>query len=202
MTAPLRRHGRGGHCCGQTEHPAARVFPDEDDWVLRGNRLRAGDCLALHGQPGPSRISRVRADEGDARSFESFEDRSLIDFETHRTRAIFTWGLSVISREGLLKGKTVGVDATTLEANAAMRSIERASGHRGELRRIPGQIGFGVRHRNSYTRGPRTIRLEARKTTSNDSMSKYCEEHHIPVGTDNLLNIFQALNLFLRKMNR
>ena len=26
---------------------------------------------------------------------------------------------------GLLKGKTIGVDATTLEANAAMRSIVR-----------------------------------------------------------------------------
>jgi transposase len=29
----------------------------------------------------------------------------------------------VIADRGLLKGKTVGVDATTLEANAAMRSI-------------------------------------------------------------------------------
>jgi len=33
--------------------------------------------------------------------------------------------LGHLSEEGLLKGKTLGVDATTLEANAAMRSIVR-----------------------------------------------------------------------------
>jgi transposase len=30
-----------------------------------------------------------------------------------------------VAGEGLLKGKTVGIDAPTLEANAAMRSIVR-----------------------------------------------------------------------------
>ena len=33
--------------------------------------------------------------------------------------------LERLAGAGLVKGKTVGVDATTLEANAAMRSIER-----------------------------------------------------------------------------
>ena len=49
--------------------------------------------------------------------------RRLIDVETHS--AVFTWVLERLSEAGLVKGKTVGVDATTLEANAAMRSIER-----------------------------------------------------------------------------
>jgi transposase len=49
--------------------------------------------------------------------------RRLIDVETHRE--VFTWALGVIAEKGLLKGKTVGIDATTLEANAAMRSIVR-----------------------------------------------------------------------------
>ncbi len=49
--------------------------------------------------------------------------RRLIDDETHE--AVFTWVLEQLSAAGLVKGKTVGVDATTLEANAAMRSIER-----------------------------------------------------------------------------
>ena len=31
----------------------------------------------------------------------------------------------MLAEEGLLKGKTIGVDATTLEANAALRSIVR-----------------------------------------------------------------------------
>ena len=49
--------------------------------------------------------------------------RRLIDVETHV--AVFTWVLERLSAAGLLRGKTVGIDATTLEANAAMRSIER-----------------------------------------------------------------------------
>jgi transposase len=49
--------------------------------------------------------------------------RRRIDLETHE--AVFTWVLKLLASEGLLKGKTIGVDATTLEANAAMRSIVR-----------------------------------------------------------------------------
>jgi transposase len=49
--------------------------------------------------------------------------RRLIDEETHQE--VFTWVLGLLSKEGLLKGKTIGVDGTTLEANAALRSIVR-----------------------------------------------------------------------------
>jgi transposase len=49
--------------------------------------------------------------------------RRLIDIETHAR--IFGWVLQVLAKHGLVGGKTVGVDATTLEANAAMRSIVR-----------------------------------------------------------------------------
>jgi len=49
--------------------------------------------------------------------------RRLIDVETHGR--IFTWMLKVLAGKGLIDGKTIGVDATTLEANAAMRSIVR-----------------------------------------------------------------------------
>ena len=38
---------------------------------------------------------------------------------------MFFWMLEVLGERGLVKGKTVGIDATTLEANAAMRSIVR-----------------------------------------------------------------------------
>ena len=38
---------------------------------------------------------------------------------------VFKWVLAVLAGHGLLKGKTIGVDATTLEAHAAMRSIIR-----------------------------------------------------------------------------
>lgn len=50
-------------------------------------------------------------------------NRRLISLEVHQE--VFAWVLTVLGREGLLKGKTLGVDATTLEANAALRSIVR-----------------------------------------------------------------------------
>jgi transposase len=82
----------------------------------RGIAWRAADSLALRDflgvgletAPDHSTISRTRR---------------LIDLETHR--AIFTWVLQCLSTAGLVKGKTLGVDATTLEANAALRSIVR-----------------------------------------------------------------------------
>ena len=49
--------------------------------------------------------------------------RRLIDVETHQK--VFLWVLELLAEQGLLKGKTVGIDATTLEANAALRSIVR-----------------------------------------------------------------------------
>ena len=49
--------------------------------------------------------------------------RRLIDLETHR--AVFTWVLQRLADAKLVLGRTVGIDATTLEANAAMRSIVR-----------------------------------------------------------------------------
>jgi transposase len=49
--------------------------------------------------------------------------RRAIDLESHR--AVFTWVQQRLVAAGLLKGKTIAIDATTLEANAAMRSIVR-----------------------------------------------------------------------------
>lgn len=49
--------------------------------------------------------------------------RRLIDVETHRK--VFFWVLGLLADRELVKGKRVGIDGTTLEANAAMRSIVR-----------------------------------------------------------------------------
>jgi len=49
--------------------------------------------------------------------------RRLIDLDTHR--AVFTWVGQCLGIAGLIKGKTLAIDATTLEANAALRSIVR-----------------------------------------------------------------------------
>src|ERR1700733_5407113 len=55
--------------------------------------------------------------------------RRLIDVETHRK--VFLWVLGMLAKEGLLKGNTVAVDGTTLEANAALRSIVRRDNGQG-----------------------------------------------------------------------
>jgi transposase len=49
--------------------------------------------------------------------------RRLMDEKTHQR--IFNWVLDQLAQAGLIQGKTIGVDSTTLEANAAMRSIVR-----------------------------------------------------------------------------
>ena len=49
--------------------------------------------------------------------------RRLLPVETHRT--VFGWVVLTLGAMGLVLGQTVGIDATTLEANAAMRSIVR-----------------------------------------------------------------------------
>ena len=49
--------------------------------------------------------------------------RKRLSLEAHG--AVFGWVLERLRESGLLRGKTVGVDSTTLEANAAMRAIVR-----------------------------------------------------------------------------
>jgi transposase len=49
--------------------------------------------------------------------------RRLIDLDTHRE--VFSWVLGVLTDRGFVQGQRIAIDATTLEANAAMRSIVR-----------------------------------------------------------------------------
>src|SRR5438270_2709847 len=83
----------------------------------RGIAWRAAGSLGLR------QFLRSGLDESTPDHSTISRTRRLIDVETHRK--VFLWVLGVLADRGLLKGKTVGVDATTLEANAAMRSIVR-----------------------------------------------------------------------------
>jgi transposase len=49
--------------------------------------------------------------------------RRMMNLGTHR--AVFQWTLKQLARQGLFQGKNLGIDATTLEANAALKSIVR-----------------------------------------------------------------------------
>ena len=83
----------------------------------RGIAWRAADSLAVRNFLG------LGLDEGAPDHSTISRTRRLIDVEAHR--AVFTWVQEQLVEAGLLTGKTIAIDATTLEANAAMRSIVR-----------------------------------------------------------------------------
>jgi transposase len=79
--------------------------------------------------------------------------RRLIDLETHRE--VFVWVLRVLAEMGLLKGETLGIDATTLEANAALRSIVRrdtGEGYQEVLQRLAKESGIATPTREQLAR--------------------------------------------------
>ena len=129
-----------------SEVAAGPLLPAADGRVLRRagfrtrDRRRASDSLSLRqflglelneAPPDHSTISRTRR-----------------RVQTHQ--AVFTWILERLAAVGLMKGQTVGVDATTLEANAALRSlVRRDTGESYEtfLTGLATTISAGLQHR-------------------------------------------------------
>jgi transposase len=83
----------------------------------RGIAWRLADSLALR------RFVGIALDESTPDHSTISRTRRLIDIDIHGE--VFAWVLGVLAARGLLKGRRVAIDATTLEANAAMRSIVR-----------------------------------------------------------------------------
>lgn len=105
----------------------------------RGIAWRAADSLALRSFLGVG-LNEMASDHSTIS-----RTRRLIDVETHQ--AVFRWVLQLLAEKGLLKGKTVGIDATTLEANAALRSIVRrdtGEGYEDFLRRLAQESGIAT----------------------------------------------------------
>jgi transposase len=113
----------------------------------RGLAWRAADSLALRSFLG------VGLDERPPDHSTISRTRRLIDVEMHQ--AVFRWVLERLAEKGLLKGNTVGIDATTLEANAAMRSIVRrdtGEGYEEFLRRLAQESGITTPTREDLTK--------------------------------------------------
>ena len=89
----------------------------------RGSAWRASDSLGLREFLG------LKVSESPSDHSTISRTRRLIDVATHE--AVFDWVLKRIGASGLLRGKTIGIDATTLEANAALRSIVRRDSEQG-----------------------------------------------------------------------
>ena len=113
----------------------------------RGIAWRAQDSLALR------RFLRVGQEETPPDHSTISRTRRLIDLETHRE--VFSWVLGVLAEKGLLKGQTLGVDATTLEANAALRTIVRrdtGEGYQEFLKRLAQESGIPTPRREQLAR--------------------------------------------------
>lgn len=113
----------------------------------RGMAWRVSDSLGLRRYLGYSLTDPTPDHSTISRN------RRLIDVETHE--AVFVWMLQVLAEEGLLKGKTIGVDATTLEANAALKSIVRrdtGEGYQEFLTRLAQESGMATPTREDLAR--------------------------------------------------
>jgi len=71
--------------------------------------------------------------------------RSRLPLEVHE--AVFAWVLQRLAEHGLIKGDRIGVDASTMEANAALRAIVRrdsGEGYREMLKRLAEESGIAT----------------------------------------------------------
>src|SRR6266699_1294722 len=124
----------------------------------RGIAWRLADSLALR------RFVGIALDEYTPDHSTISRTRRLIDLDTHRE--VFAWVLGVLADRGLLKGQRIAIDATTLEANAAMRSIVRrdtGESYEGFLRGLAKASGIETPTREDLARLDR----KRKKRTSN-----------------------------------
>jgi transposase len=125
----------------------------------RGIAWRLADSLTLR------QFLSIGLDEKTPDHVTISRTRRLIDAETHQR--IFSWVLERLAQGGLLKGKTIGVDSTTLEANAAMKSIIRrdtGESYIGYLKRLAEAEGIDAKGAAALLRMDR----KRRKKTSNE----------------------------------
>ncbi len=113
----------------------------------RGIAWRAQDSLALRS------FLDIALDESSPDHSTLSRTRRLMDVETHRE--VFAWVLRILAEQGLLKGQTLAIDATTLEANAALRAIVRrdtGEGYQEFLQRLAQASGIKTPRREDLAR--------------------------------------------------
>src|SRR5436190_6494852 len=125
----------------------------------RGIAWRLADSLTLR------QFLSIGLDESTPDHVTISRTRRLIDAETHQR--IFSWVVEGLAVSGLIKGKTIGVDSTTLEANAAMKSIVRrdtGESYNEYLERLADAAGMNAKDAAALRRMDR----KRKKKTSNE----------------------------------
>jgi transposase len=137
----------------------------------RGIAWRLADSLTLR------QFLSIGLDEKTPDHVTISRTRRLIDGETHQR--IFSWVLERLAQAGLIKGKTIGVDSTTLEANAAMKSIVRrdtGESYMAYLKRLAEAEGIDAKDAAALLR---MDRKRKKKTSNEDWKSPSDEEAEI-----------------------
>ena len=112
----------------------------------RGLAWRCADLFSLRDFLRLSNVERVPDHSWLSRT------RSRLPHEAHET--VFGWLLKLVAERGLVKGERIGVDGSTMEANAALRTIVRrdsGESYRAMLMRM-------AKRAASTPRAPRTWR--------------------------------------------
>src|ERR1043166_1983498 len=133
----------------------------------RGIAWRLADSLTLR------QFLAIGLDESTPDHVTISRTRRLIDAETHYR--IFSWVLERLALSGLIKGKTIGVDSTTLEANAAMKSIVRrdtGESYMEYLKRLAEAEGIQAKDAAALLRMDR----KRKKKTSNEDWKNPVDE--------------------------
>ena len=137
----------------------------------RGIAWRLADSLTLR------QFLSIGLDEKTPDHVTISRTRRLIDGETHQR--ILSWVLERLAQAGLIKGKTIGVDSTTLEANAAMKSIVRrdtGESYMAYLKRLAEADGIDAKDAAALLR---MDRKRKKKTSNEDWKSPSDEEAEI-----------------------
>ena len=105
----------------------------------RGLEWRCADSLSLR------EFLRLGSTESSPDHSWLSKTRSRLPLEVHE--AVFAWVLARLAEHGLIKGDRIGVDASTMEANAALRAIVRrdtGEGYRAMLERMAQESGIAT----------------------------------------------------------
>jgi transposase len=133
----------------------------------RGIAWRLADSLTLR------QFLSIGLDESTPDHVTISRTRRLIDAEIHQ--GIFSWVLEQLAQSGLIKGKTIGVDSTTLEANAAMKFIVRrdtGESYMAYLKRVAEAEGIEAKDAAALLRMDR----KRKKKTSNEDWKNPIDE--------------------------
>jgi Transposase domain (DUF772) len=99
---------------------AGAVLPHAHDRLFRGDRQRARHCVDSFSRRDFLRLSN--RDKAPDHSWLS-RTRSRLPHEAHEK--VFGFMLRLAAEDGLAKGERIGVDGSTIDANAALRAIVR-----------------------------------------------------------------------------